>query len=379
MSIPTKFGTAVIVSSGDQLDYSCTITDGVSNSVISDTIALTAGTYSPDGYLTHVGKVLRTSLFTQISGSSLSTTDPPSEASVIVQIGIPDANVLTSPGATKVELFLGATGATGPGGAITYVSFSPVQGAGSVWHSLGIALPQVGRTFNASGGTITGTGLSQPRWIFVFRASINDFGDEERLPGLFGLPVGDGSTFVHDFGRSARYREITIVDLPQKDTGPARPVAFFNTFTAVRSTFTVDSRDEAVLRGMTGTLKDLSNLSDGDYLRIGDFWARFESEVSSNNLRTYDLWPTGLVLNTSEIVDAISDGQALIKEWIRTQKLFVYERNEGAGTSKWISRCYAPAQNGVYRIEQRRRDNRNGRYSIDLSCVLNTNPGLTVP
>jgi hypothetical protein len=387
------YGTLVTLESSETrtLAWSCVVSDGVTtytlDSVDVADPVLTADSYSPEGFIAHVAKKLRQSLFDRLDGMAETQpgaggTRPTAAGDLDVELGFPDANLVAGVNTSKLELWFDATplaGAATANGALSLTSVSLVNTNG-VWSKTGLCTYGETRTVAASGGAVTITGRFQPRWWFCFRASRRDTGDYQEKPSVTSELMGDKSAFTVVEGVPVFSRDIAIVNQRQNICGPPYVVGRFSAFGASRRLLDLQTYDETLFRGMTGTYKRTANLSEGQYLFAGDWWARYAA-TSGDQFQCYDVWPSTKTPYTGEPIQVLSEVEALIEEWLRVGLLFVYEPNDEDGSPTWISKAYAPrvqSRGGALQLPHQRRD-AAALYTMNLSGFWVPNPGLATP
>jgi hypothetical protein len=379
------YGCAIVLDSAETIAWSAVVTDGVTpfNLTSADVAdpTLTAGTYSPEGFLNHVAKQLRASIFARLVADAAVTVEPSAATDLDVRLGFDDADIIAGVGTSLPTLYIDADLACETAnGPVTLTSIT-LNNTNGVWSRTGLCNVGESRTFTTSGGVAQGEARFCPRWFFCFRAARKDTGDYEELASLTSEPMGDGSAFTVEEGQPVFARDIAIVNQRQSMAGPSFVVGRFGSFGATRNILNLQTYSESLFYGMSNTYKRTTNLVAGMYLRCGGWWARFK-EVSGDSLVCYDVWPTTRVPVAGEPIQVISEAHALAKEWVRTGLLFPYEPNDADGAPTWISKAYAPrvqAQGSRLPLSHNRRDNANALYTMNLNGFLVWNPGLATP
>jgi hypothetical protein len=384
------YGTAIVLDAAETLAYTAVVTAGGVDYTLDTSDGadptLTAGTYDPVGFMEHVAKKLRASLFARLGAqpeiAGMGGSPPSAATDLIVRLGIPDDNIVATPGGSLPELYLDADMACSTaGGDVSLKSITLINTSGGAWSRTGLCNFGESRTLSVSAGVVSGDARFQPRWLFCFRAQRRDSEDYEEIPSMTSEPMGDGSAFTVIEGKPVFFRDIALVHQRKRMTGPPKVVAHFSAFGATRNILNIETNDETLLRSMTGTYSRASDLDEPLYLRAGEYWARFK-ETSSGNLVCYDAWPANLTPTAGSPIQAMSEGLAMVKEWVRSGLLFVYEPVDDDGTPGWLAKCYAPRpaqRGGPYRMAPQRRDDANSLFTLSLSGFLVTKPGLATP
>jgi hypothetical protein len=375
------FGTAVIVPVGGlALAWSAVAIDSaLATQAISGTATLTAGTYSPDGFINHVAKKLRTSVYDAICAQAWFTTEPANAAAVPLQLGIPAAGLTEGVGQTLLRFKCATTGgALHTGLSTSWQSFSVVNTSNN-WCWLGMAYPGETRALAISAGGFDDVGRFQPRWLFVTRNSFQDSGDYAIYPGQFSELLGDETVAQYSFGVARFARDMSIRIQPQHLAGPPWAVGRFSGFGATRNLLALDAPDETLFTGISNTHKRTDNLVSPVYLRCGRWWARYRDESPSNTFRCLDVWPASITPNAGEPVQAYSELFAMLEEWRRVGLLFPYEPIDNTGLSTWLSKAYAPRSSGEWSIAPARHAEGNLYYNCSLEMLLVPNPQLATP
>jgi len=375
-------GTAVIVPTGGlSLSWSAVAVDSLSaTQAISGSATLTAGTYSPWGFVNHVAKQLRASLFAVINATAWFSTKPASVAALPVQMGLPAAGPTDGVGQTLLRLKCASTGgALHTGLATSWQSFSLVN-TNNNWCWAGMAYPGETRALSISAGGFDDTGRFQPRWLFVLRSSFQDSGDDHAWSKFMSHQLGNNKVAQFTLTNPQRSRVLSIRTQPQHIAGPSWLVGTFSTFGATRNLLALLSMDETLFTGVSNTYKRTDNLAAPAYLKCGDWWARYRDESPTDTYRLCDVWPTSISPASGEPVEAISEAQALFLEWQRVGLLFRYEPIDETGLSSNIAKAYAPrADSGGLAYRPQRVSQGNLFYSVDFPLLLNSNPALAVP
>jgi hypothetical protein len=375
------FGTAVIVPVGGlALSWSAVAIDSaLATQAISGTATLTAGTYSPDGFINHAAKKLRTSVYDAICAQAWFTTEPANAAAVPLQLGEPAAGLTEGVGQTLLRFKCATTGgALHSGLSTSWQSFSVVNTSNN-WCWLGMAYPGETRALTISAGGWDDVGRFQPRWLFVTRNSFQDSGDYLLYPHQFSDLLSDDSVAQFSMGGPRFGRDMSIRIQPQHIAGPPWAVGRFSGFGATRNLLALQAPDETLFSGISNTHKRTDNLTSPAYLRCGRWWARYRDESPTDTFRCLDVWPTSVVPVAGEPVQVYPELFAMLEEWRRVGLLFPYEPIDNTGLSTWLSKAYAPRSSGEWSIAPARHAEGNLYYNLNLSMLLVPNPGLATP
>lgn len=379
-------GTAVVVPTGGlTLPWTCVLSDGVSTTTLdsgdgADPV-LIAGTYSPHALLNHVAKKLRASLFARMQADAWVTENGLVETDVVVQLGMPSAGAAAGVGATLLRIKVDTGGvAEGPStGSVVIQSFSLVNTANQ-WCWLGLARPGETRSLAiVGGGSVDDTGRFQPRWLFALRASYEEQYAQEH-PGHYTELFDDGSVSQYSFGaRASQFRTLSLNTLPQHIVGPPWQVGLsLGTFGATRNVLNLQTMTETLFTGISSVDRRTDNLTSPAYIACGGWWARFY-ETSANTFVAYDVWPAAKTPKVGEPIYVWPEAVALVEEWKRTGLLFRYSPKDSDGSTTWLAEALAPAKQGAWRIEPRRRGGNSLYWSIDLPGLVVPNPELATP
>lgn len=397
MTARHAYGTAVTLESSEdrEIVWSCVVDDGVASYTLDlNDVAdpeLTAGTYEgATGFVAHVAKKLRQSLFDRLDGMpetqpGAGGTRPTAVGDLTVELGFPAANLVAGVNASKLELYFDAdplAGAETVNGRLTLVSVTLVNTNG-VWSKLGLCT--YGETRGpvaVSAGAVTITGRFQPRWFCVLKASKQDTGTVRGRTSVRSGILADGSGYLITSGRTVSHRTLTWVNLPAVQASPDRIVGRFSAFGASRRLLDMQTLDETLLRGMTGTYSRTSELEEGQYLYAGGWWARFHQlDGAEDTFECYDAWPANTTPKVGEPIRVLSELSALLEEWLRTKYLFVYEIDDATGVPDWIAMAYLPdAQGGEWRPDPVKHGSGFPLFSVGpMNCLLVTYPNLATP
>lgn len=375
------FGNAVIVPTGGlALAWSAVArASDATTQALSGTATLTAGTYSPDGFINHAASKMRTSIYNAIAAAAFFTTEPANAAAVPFKIGMPSAGPSFGVGATLLRVVMATTGGALKGGlATTWQSFSLVNTT-STWCWLGLAYPAETRALSIVADGPDDTGRFQPRWLHFFRATFADSGDYPIFPGHFSEQYDDGTVAQYSFGGGPRYhRDMTLKTMAQHIAGPPWLIGRFSSFnSSVRNRLTYIAMDETLFTGISGTDKRSDYLTSPVYLQCGRWWARYR-ETTGGYFHMMDLWPTSITPTAGNPVQAYSEAMAMVEEWRRTGLLFRFETLDQTAGIQWVSKAYAPNRRGSWEIRPVRRGN-SLFYDLDLSMLLVQHPELATP
>jgi hypothetical protein len=377
-----KLGTAVIVPAGGlALAWSSVVIDSaLATQALSGTATLTAGTYSPDGFVNHAAKQLRASIRTAMALIPGWFTTLPVLANIPLQMGEPAAGLTEGVGATLLRFKCASTGgALHTGLATSWQSFSIVNTSNN-WCWLGLAYPGETRALAISAGGFDDAGRFQPRWLFVFRSSFQDSGDYPVYPGHYTYSLDDETAYQYSFGGGPVFnRDMSLRTQPQHIAGPPWVVGRFGSFGATRNLLQLQTVDETLFTGISNSYKRVDNLASPVYLRCGRWWARYRDESPTDTFRMLDVWPATISPKVGEPIQAYSEGMALLEEWKRVGLLFRYEPNDTLGTSTNLAKAYAPRSMGELAFIPERRAEGNLFYSLNLAMRLVNNPQLAVP
>jgi len=344
---------------------------------LSGTATLTAGKYSPDGFINHCAKKLRTSVFDAIVAAAYFTTKPVNAAAVPLKIGMPSAGPSAGIGTTPLRFVMATTGGALKGGlATTWQSFGLVN-TNNNWCYLGLAYPNETRALTIVSAGPDDTGRAQPRWLYFVRASFTDTGDLITYPSLYSHNIGKGRVRSSSTVDPHQDRVIRLVTQSQAFLGPPWHIARFSTFGATRDLLTYLTLDETLFTGISGTDVNTSYLTSPVYLRAGRYWARYR-DTNSGNLRMMDVWPAGITPVSGQTIQAYSEGYAMIEEWVRSRLLFRFDPIDASGTTAWTWQAYAPNAKGEWRVSCDRVGN-SLFYTLEMPCLLVEDPELAVP
>lgn len=375
-------GCAVIVPTGGlALAWSAVArASDATTQALSGTATLTAGTYSPDGFINHAASKLRTSVFAQITAAAFFTTKPVNAAAVPLKIGMPAAGPSAGIGTTPLRFVMATTGGAKAGVnlATTWQSFSLVNSSDS-WCTLGLAYPGQTRALTIVGAGPDDTGLAQPRWLFFLRASFQDTGDLITFPNYYSHNTGSRVRSWSGFEPNQN-RTLRLVTQNQALIGPPWHIARFSQFanaTTERESLTYLTLDESLFTGMSGMDVNTAFLTSPVYLRAGRYWARYR-DTNSGSLRMMEPWPALITPVSGQTIQAYSEGYAMIEEWVRTGLLFRYDPIDATGVTAWTWQAYAPNVQGPWNVDCARVGN-SLFYTLELPCKLVEDPELAVP
>ncbi len=376
-------GNAVIVPTGGlTLAWTAVLTDDTTTTSLTSADGadpvLTAGTYSPDGFINHVAKKIRASLYTRIAADAWVIAHD-TEENMTVQLGVPSA-LSVGVGPVPLSITIDPTAnLEGPAGIARLQSFTLVNTTGT-WCWLGLAYPAESRALTITAGKVTlETGRFQPRWLHFFRATFTDSGDYPIFPGHYSEQYDDGTVAQYAFGGGPRYhRDMTLKALPQHIAGPPWLVGRFSAFSGgTRNLLTYIAQDETLFTGISGTDKRSDYLTSPVYLQCGRWWARYR-DTTGGYFRMLDLWPTAITPTAGNPIQAYSEAMAMVEEWRRTGLLFRFETLDQTAGVQWVSKAYAPNKKGAWEMRPMRRGN-SLYYDFDLSMLLVQHPELATP
>ena len=376
-------GTAIIVPTGGlTLAWTATITDGTTTTTLTSADAadpvLTAGTYDPVRFMQHCANKIRASLFARLVADAWVVSEPSAATDLIVEVGV--ANTLTpGVGTNPLVITVSLDGScSGPAGVATISVFTLVNTSNN-WCWLGLAYPGESRSLTVSGGRVSEvSGRFQPRWLFCFRSTFRDTGDQPQSLMHVADILDDNTVSQYDFGAGPTWhRDLTLVDLPQHLAGPPWVVGKFSAFGATRELLALAADDSTLLANISGSHKATTNLATPAYVYSGKWWARYRDESVTDTYRCFDVWPSTRTPVAGEPIQVISEADALIKEVRRVGLLFVFEVSASTGTSLWISKAYA-LRTGANPVPIRRASG-NLYWSLEIPLVLVPNPDLATP
>lgn len=382
--MPTPYiclGTSVIVPTGGiALAWSAVAeaTD-LTTQALSGTATLTAGTYSPDGFINHCASKMRTSVYDAICAAAYFTTEPANAAAVPLKIGTPAAGPNPVTGGTLLRFVMATTGGALKGGLATrWLSFTLVNtSTAAPWCWLGLAYPGESRALAIVSDGPDDAGRAQPRWLFFLRASFQDTGDLITFPGQYAYNLGAGKVSQYGVQEPRQTRTIRLVTQNQALIGPPWHISRFSAFGATRELLTYLAPDETLFTGISGVAVNTSYLTSPVYLRAGRWWARYR-DTTGGALRTFDVWPAAVTPASGHTIQAYSEGYALIEEWRRTGLLFRYDPIDSTGSTAWTWQAYAPDSIGEWKVDCARVGN-SLFYTLELPCRLVEDPELAVP
>jgi hypothetical protein len=386
MGNPRLFlGTAVPLDSAQTMTaLEVVVTDNVGPDItLSGTLpSLTAGTYSPHGWMAHGAQKLAQWLFDRLSAHVSITVDPSSVNNIDVSLGIPDANLIAGVGTTLPHLHIGSlAGAATASGPVVIKSLKVDQAWGSLF---GLArADETGgsiRVINAVAGVLDADARFQPWWAYCCRASLRDSGDYEEVAAAFADTITGGGVSYYEFGESTFARDWEIVAQDRRITGPAVRVGTFLSFGANRSILNLQSINEARLYGMVGTYKRTDNLATPQYLRIGRtlYPARFR-RVTGDTFELLERLPLSLGTPAAGTeISIVSELHALTLHWRRTRRLMFYDPIEASGQTSWMGKAYAPNKQGAWKIGHERAA-RTPLFTMAFAGKFDSNPGFASP
>jgi len=386
MANPVRlFGTAIIVPTGGiTLAWTATITNGTTTATLTSVDGadpvLTAGTYSPDGFINHCAKKIRASIYARMVAEAVITTEPANAAAIPFKIGIQSGGLVSGVNQTLLRITCSTTGGALIGGVATTWSNFTLVNTSNLWCYLGFAYPGESRSLTISGGGIDDTGRFQPRWLYVTRNAIQDSGDRATFRGQYSRTLSDETISQYASGMGPVYdRDMSIRTQPQTMAGPPFLVGRFSAFGATRNLLTLQSVDETLFTGISNSYKRTDNLTAGAYLKCGRWWARYRDESPTDTFRCLDVWPTSIVPNVGEPIQVYPEIFAMIEEARRVGLLFVYEPVDSTGLSTFVAKAYCLRANGEILIQHNRTSEGNLYYNQDLLLRLVQNPSLAIP
>lgn len=375
-------GTAVIVPTGGlTLAWTAVITDGSTTATLNTSDSadpiLTAGTYSPEGFMQHAANKIRASLYARLVADAWVTTKPAAATDLTVQIGMP-ATITAGVGTVPLSITVNMNNVPKRAGvSVTFSSFT-LTNTSNNWCYLGLANPGESRALTITAGVVSAVaGRFQPRWLFFFRSTFRDSGDLVRYYGHKTELLDNGKVRSYDLGRGPQWeRDLVLVDLPQHIVGPPWVVGRFSAFGATRELLTIESAYSQLLN-ISSNNKITTNLVSPAYLYAGQWWARYNTETPTDTFKCFDVWPSTRTPTAGEPVQVISEAEALEKEARRVGLLFRYDPDDSTGTTNWLPKAYALRSDAQPRPI--RRASGNLFYSIEYPLILVPNPALATP
>ncbi len=380
------YGTAIIIPTGGlTLAWTGTIRNTVTlvTQALSADATLTAGTYSPTDFMNHAAKKMRESIYAEMQTFPVFfTTLPATTTTVPFKVGLQAAGPSVTPGGTLLRVECATTGGAlaGAGANPTdWTAFSIVNTSAPNWALLGMARISETRALTVSAGGFADDGRFQPRWLFVYRSYFRDTGNLRRWPSKTTEVYDDGTAAQYDFGtRNIFERDLTLVDQPQHIVGVPWHVGRFSAFGATRNLLQLLEVTESFFTSsISGTIKNLTNVTSPVYLRCNQWWARYYQESPTNTLGCFDVWPAAVVPTAGEPVWAMPESEAMIEEARRVGLLFRFAPIDSTGETSWTSEAYAFRTGANPRPQ--RRNSGNLFYSLDLPLMLVPNPELATP
>jgi len=378
------FGIAIVLSANLEITMEITVSDGTTDFVFTTSLpSLVAGVYSPHGWLAHLGKKIRQWLYDRIQATVGITTKPPAVTSVDVSVGFPSVNLLPGAGLSLPHLHIGNLNcSTGVGTVrIKQMKLDNTNGWATKFgltyaDESGVSKRAITPTF---GQPLEADGRFQPRWIYVARAHYKDTGDIEEKAAYITRSLADGSQSNYEWSEPQWYRTIEIVTQQRDMTGPGFIVGKFSGFGSGRHLLNLQTIDETVLYGMTGTYLRSDNLATPRYLRIGktNYAVRFR-QTTGNALECFEAIPSSYSPNAGDDIEVLSELHVTTLDWARTGKIFPYEVKESTGETSWISKVYGPNKEKEWRIDHEK-PGRLPHFTMRFDMKRNNKPGLAVP
>lgn len=376
-------GTAVIVPTSTVLTWSGVVKDsvGLDTQAISGSASLTAGTYSPLGFINHCAKQLRISIYNAMAAiPAFFTILPATNTTIPLKIGLQTAGPSVALGATLLRIECATTGgALNSGNATEWQSFVLDNAPASAWGMLGLTRVSEERNLTVSAGGFADDGRFQPRWLFVFRSHFQESGPLRQWPAHTATVYDDGTVAQYQFGtRNVFENTLTLVDQPQHLIGPPWLVGHFSAFGATRNLLQLQTLTETYFTSsLSGTYKRTENLVSPAYLRCNGWWARYYQESPTDTFACFDTWPTSVVPTAGEPIQVMPESEALVEEIRRVGLLFRFDPVASSGMTAWVSQAYA-LRTGANPRPVRRAPG-NLFYSVEIPLVLVPNPELTTP